>query len=109
VEGPAVVEAGKELVSHDPAKAKAMLDAAGYALDGDVRKAPDGTPLEFELVMPSGWSDWVQAGQIIAQNLKEIGVRVKLRRRRGHGLVRRHLQGHVPALARQHQHQPDAL
>ncbi|MGL4961060.1 MAG: ABC transporter substrate-binding protein [Inquilinus sp.] len=76
---PAVVEAGKQLVSHDPAKANEMLDAAGYVRDGDVRKAPDGTPLEFELVMPSGWSDWVQGGQIIAQNLKEIGIRVKLR------------------------------
>src|SRR5699024_4667322 len=72
-----VIEDGADLVSHSLDAANALLDDAGYEFNGDVRMAPDGTQLEFELIMPSGWSDWVQAGEIIAQNLQEIGVKVK--------------------------------
>ncbi len=63
-------------VTFDPDQANAMLDEAGYAMDGDVRKSPDGTAFEFELNVVSGWSDWVQSCEIMARNLGEIGFKV---------------------------------
>lgn len=63
-------------VTFDVDRANQMLDDAGYARDGDVRKAPDGTAFEFELNVVSGWSDWVQSCEIMARNLSEIGFNV---------------------------------
>lgn len=63
---------------YDVDAANEMLDAAGLTMDGDVRVMEDGTPLEFELNVVSGWSDWVQACEIMAQNLEDIGMRVTL-------------------------------
>jgi peptide/nickel transport system substrate-binding protein len=63
-------------VTFDPDQANAMLDEAGYAMDGDVRKGPDGTAFEFELNVVSGWSDWVQSCEIMARNLADIGFKV---------------------------------
>jgi peptide/nickel transport system substrate-binding protein len=61
-------------VLRDLEAAGAALDAAGYTLDGDVRVGPDG-PMEYELNVVTGWSDWVSAAQIISQNLEEIGIK----------------------------------
>ena len=63
-------------VAYDVDRANQMLDDAGFAKDGDVRKGPDGKALEFELNVVSGWSDWVQSCQIMADSLKDIGVNV---------------------------------
>ncbi len=63
-------------VTFDPDQANTLLDEAGYALDGDVRKSPDGTAFEFELNVVSGWSDWVQSCEIMARNLADIGFKV---------------------------------
>jgi peptide/nickel transport system substrate-binding protein len=62
--------------AYDVDRANQMLDDAGFARDGDVRKGPDGNALEFELNVVSGWSDWVQSCQIMADSLKDIGVNV---------------------------------
>lgn len=72
------IEAGKELVTLDVDKANAMLDEAGYASDGDFRTTPDGAALEIELIVAASFTDYVQATQIIVQNLEEIGVRAKV-------------------------------
>lgn len=74
-----VIEAGKELVSRNVDKANQLLDEAGFARDGDVRKTPDGEAMEFELIIPSGWSDWAQASQLLSQQVAEIGVKVNPR------------------------------
>jgi len=71
-----VIEAGQQLVSLDIEEANRLLDEAGYTLDGDVRRTPDGEPMEYEIIMPSGWSDWMQAGQLLGQQLTQIGVKV---------------------------------
>src|SRR5680860_378856 len=62
-------------VVRDVDAANAMLDAAGLTRDGDVRVGPEG-PMEYELNVVTGWSDWVSAVQIIAQNLEEVGISV---------------------------------
>ena len=60
---------------YDVAKANEMLDAAGLAMGpGNVRTMPDGSPLSFDINVVSGWTDWVSAVNIIAQNLKAVGI-----------------------------------
>jgi peptide/nickel transport system substrate-binding protein len=62
-------------VAFDVDRANQMLDDAGFAKDGDVRKTPDGTAMEYELNVVSGWSDWVQSCQIMADSLADIGIK----------------------------------
>jgi peptide/nickel transport system substrate-binding protein len=59
----------------DAQKANVMLDAAGLAKGANgIRARPDGTPLQYDINVVSGWSDWISTCQIIAQNLKAIGI-----------------------------------
>jgi peptide/nickel transport system substrate-binding protein len=58
--------------------ANALLDAAGLAKDGDTRKTADGKPMEYDINVVSGWSDWVSSCQIMAKNLADIGIKAKV-------------------------------
>lgn len=66
-------------VKLDVAGANAMLDAAGLTMDGNFRKNADGSTLTYELNVVTGWSDWVQSCDIMAQNLADIGIQVTVR------------------------------
>jgi peptide/nickel transport system substrate-binding protein len=74
----AALDAGAEWVTYNPDKANELLDAAGFARDGDVRKLPDGTPMEYEINVVTGWSDWVSACEIMAQSLAEVGIKASV-------------------------------
>ncbi len=39
----------------------------------------DGSEMKYEINVVTGWSDWVQSVQIIAQNLEEIGIKAKVK------------------------------
>lgn len=67
-------------VTHDPDKAGALLDAAGWkrGADGQRRNAA-GDALRVELMTVSGWSDWVRAAQVASQQLSELGIECQLR------------------------------
>ncbi|WP_245622340.1 ABC transporter substrate-binding protein [Devosia epidermidihirudinis] len=69
------------LMEYDPEKAKELLDAAGFVdKDGDGwRDNPDGTPIAFGISMPSGWTDWVNTGQTVAENLQDVGINASLK------------------------------
>jgi peptide/nickel transport system substrate-binding protein len=58
----------------------AALDAAGYVdADGDgFRDNPDGTPIAIEIMVPNGWTDWIDAVQISIESLSEAGLNVKM-------------------------------
>lgn len=73
------VTAGAVNVTRDVAAANALLDAAGLAMDGKVRKTADGTELTYDINVVSGWSDWVQSVQIIAKNFEEIGIKASVK------------------------------
>ncbi|WP_434383415.1 ABC transporter substrate-binding protein [Melittangium boletus] len=61
-------------------KANAMLDEAGYKRGADgVRVGPDNKPLRYDINVVTGWSDQVRAVQIMAQNLKALGVDATLK------------------------------
>jgi peptide/nickel transport system substrate-binding protein len=74
----AVIDAGQPAVSLDVDAANALLDAGGYAKDGDYRKTPDGKDMSYKINVVSGWSDWVQVVQIAAQNAKDIGIKLEV-------------------------------
>jgi len=62
------------MIPYDIEKATATLEEAGYTMDGDRLADPEGNPIEFSFKVPAGWLDWIQAGQIISENLAEIGI-----------------------------------
>ena len=54
--------------------ANQMLDDAGLTLDGNVRTF-NGEPMEYDLLVVNGWTDWNQSCQIMAENLAEVGIK----------------------------------
>jgi peptide/nickel transport system substrate-binding protein len=75
---PEAVAAGT-WTNYDPAKANSMLDAAGLKKGADgIRVGPDGKPMKYSLLSPNGWTDWNSACQIIAQNMKDLGIEITL-------------------------------
>ncbi|MFC4586343.1 ABC transporter substrate-binding protein [Sphaerisporangium corydalis] len=62
--------------SFDKAKAKQMLAAAGYKdTNGDgLVENKDGSKLSLSLIVPSGWTDWMEAARSIAASGKEAGI-----------------------------------
>lgn len=72
--------AAGDWVRHDLAAAKAQLDAAGYTVGADgFRHLPDGKPWKYDVLVVSGWSDWVRAAQVIVRGLREAGVDASVR------------------------------
>jgi peptide/nickel transport system substrate-binding protein len=66
-------------VNYDAAAANAALDAAGLSKGADgTRLDQDGKPMKYDLIVPSGWTDWISAGQIIAQNMHDLGIEINL-------------------------------
>ena len=63
----------------DTAGAEKLLQNAGYKKGSDgIYVSPQGKKLSFTLQVVSGWSDWVTSCSVIAQNLKDIGIEVKV-------------------------------
>ncbi|MBA2277929.1 MAG: ABC transporter substrate-binding protein [Chloroflexia bacterium] len=68
--------ADAEWVTNVADQANVLLDGAGLTRSGDVRQLPDGTPMEYQLNVVTGWSDWVQACEIMSRNLADVGITV---------------------------------
>jgi len=61
-------------------KANELLDDAGYKWKNkNERIGSDGSPLKFNIIVVSGWSDWVRSAQVISQNLKKVGIQANVR------------------------------
>ena len=63
---------------YDPARAKQMLDEAGWKLDGNVRKK-GGRPLEIVCVIPAGVATGKQIAELIQNMLGQIGASMNIR------------------------------
>src|SRR5262249_9110382 len=58
---------------YDPNAARALLDEAGWKLDGNVRKK-DGKPLAIRFVIPGGIATSRQESELVQNMLGQIGV-----------------------------------
>ncbi|MEV5557484.1 ABC transporter family substrate-binding protein [Nonomuraea wenchangensis] len=67
-----------EYGAYDPARARRLLDAAGWRLDGAVRRK-NGKPLELRFVVPSGVQISKQEGELAQSMLAQIGVKLTIR------------------------------
>jgi peptide/nickel transport system substrate-binding protein len=65
---------------YDPVKANMLLDNAGFIKDETgLRYTQDGHPLELDIIIVSGWSDWIRSAQVVSQNLKNVGIKAKVK------------------------------
>jgi peptide/nickel transport system substrate-binding protein len=64
--------------SYNPGKAKAMLAAAGYKdTNGDgFVEAPNGSKISLSIIVPNGWTDWMEAIKILAAGAKPAGIQI---------------------------------
>ncbi len=75
---PKAVEAGT-WTNYDVSKANEMLDQAGLKKGADgIRLDLDGKPMKYKLIAVAGWTDWVSACQIVAQNMKDLGIDISV-------------------------------
>ncbi len=64
--------------SYDAAKAKSILAGAGYTDrngDGFV-EAPNGTAIKLSLIVPAGWTDWMEAIRVISAGAQAAGINI---------------------------------
>jgi len=69
------------LAEYNPEEAMALLEEAGFKdRDGDgFLENPDGSELNFEIIVVNGWTDWVQTVQMVSEYLAEVGIRAVTR------------------------------
>jgi peptide/nickel transport system substrate-binding protein len=62
--------------SYDQEEAKAILAAAGYQdVDGDgFVEMPDGSKIELSIIVPNGWTDWMESIRVIAEGAQAVGI-----------------------------------
>lgn len=64
--------------TYDPEQARTTLADAGYVdVDGDgFVEAPDGSTIELSIIVPFGWTDWMESIRVIARGCQEVGINV---------------------------------
>ncbi|ACU53140.1 extracellular solute-binding protein family 5 [Acidimicrobium ferrooxidans DSM 10331] len=72
---PAIPNSG--YVSYDPTAALADFAKAGYHLSGGKLTGPSGA-VSMSIIVPNGFSDWIEAAQVISQELAKVGISVTL-------------------------------
>jgi peptide/nickel transport system substrate-binding protein len=64
----------------NPNKSIDILDSLQYSLSNNKKLYnKNNEEISFEIIVVSGWSDWIRAAQIISRNLKEIGINASVR------------------------------
>ena len=64
--------------SFDTGKAKQLLADAGYKdTDGDgFVENKDGSKIDLTIIVPSGWTDWMEAARSISASAKSAGIQI---------------------------------
>lgn len=61
------------------AAANALLDKAGFKMgQNGIRVTSSGKQLVFNLIAPNGWTDWNEDETLVAQDLKNIGIKINV-------------------------------
>jgi peptide/nickel transport system substrate-binding protein len=68
--------AAKYNYGYDPAKAKQVLQQAGYTMGSNGIFAKNGKQLSFSVINIGGFSDWVASMSVIQQELKAVGIQI---------------------------------
>jgi peptide/nickel transport system substrate-binding protein len=75
---PAAVKAGT-WTDYDVAKANQALDTLSFTKGPDgIRLGQDGKPMQYDLIVPAGWTDLISTAQIISTNMKDLGIKVNV-------------------------------
>ena len=70
----------EDWTEYDPVKANIILNDAGFIKDETgQRYTQDGLPLKLDIIIVSGWSDWIRSAQVVSQNLKNVGIKAKVK------------------------------
>jgi peptide/nickel transport system substrate-binding protein len=62
--------------SYDPEMARTILAEAGYVdtnNDGFV-EAPDGSTIQLKIIVPFGWTDWMESINVISRSAQAVGI-----------------------------------
>lgn len=65
-------------VGYDPARARALLDGAGWVPGPDGVRAKDGMRLSFTTLVPSGRDAQALRAQVIQRNLGAVGIEMRI-------------------------------
>jgi peptide/nickel transport system substrate-binding protein len=65
--------------TYNPEQAKKILDQAGYKdVNGDGwREAPDGSKIELKIMVPFGWTDWMESIRVVAAGAQAVGINLQ--------------------------------
>ena len=65
--------------SYDPEMARSILAEAGYVdSDGDgFVENLAGEPFQLEVIVPNGWTDWMESIRVISESAKAVGIDVE--------------------------------
>jgi peptide/nickel transport system substrate-binding protein len=67
------------MIGYDPKQAANILEKAGYKMNGNGQLlGKDGQPIQISFEVQSGYTDWIQAAQIIQQDLGALGITVNV-------------------------------
>ena len=69
----------KELgFTYDPGPAKQILADAGYKdVDDDGFVETDGSTIALEIIVPNGWTDWMESIKVISKSAQAVGINVQ--------------------------------
>ena len=65
--------------AYDPARARALLDSAGWVMGTDGVRVKDGQRLSFTLITQSGFAIRENVSQALQKQLRDVGIDVKVR------------------------------
>jgi peptide/nickel transport system substrate-binding protein len=71
---PALRAKAKQLATYDPAAARKTFTDGGFTYRGSRLIDPKGNPVNFQMHVIGGWSDWVSSLQIVSRNLQAVGI-----------------------------------
>ena len=77
-ESAAVKKVATAAAAYNPTAAKKLLTDNGFTYKGSALIDPKGNPVNLDIHVISGWSDWVASNQIITKNLQAIGIDSKV-------------------------------
>jgi len=74
------INQSEDWATYDPRKANIILNDAGFLKDKTgMRHTQNGLPLKLDIIIVSGWSDWIRSAQVVSQNLKKIGIKTTVK------------------------------